>query len=984
MKKMQNKPFLIMWCAVFAVIAAIVVAVNCVAVYWNDALAPALGVIGASAGDGQIYFESEYDSKADQQAASRAVIEETLEEGAVLLKNDGALPLGEGARSVSLFGVSSAHSVYSGSGSGASDLSKVVDLRSALEQKGFTVNSALWDLYTTGEGAAFASGGSSSSVGGLIQSVSEVPVSYYSGLESSYADHSDAAIVVIGRSGSEGVDLTRDMAQYNDNRVQGIAEYAEDQHYLELTAEEKDLLTYVSDKFENVVVLINSPSAMELGFVEDASYGIDAAMWIGAVGETGMLGVADVLAGNVSPSGRLPDTYVYDNFSAPATVNFGDFRYDGTTRYEGNYYYYVTYAEGIYVGYKYYETRYEDAVLGIGNAGDYDYDATVQYPFGYGESYTEFAWSDFSAASDADAGTVTLTVDVKNVGTEYAGKDVVEVYYQSPYTPGGIEKAAVELCGAYKTASLAADGSETATITIDLADLVSWDGEAGNYVREAGTYYVTVARNAHEAVDNILSVKDADDGNDSAFVYSFTEDEDVVYAESDNEYAYADRFDDADITKEASPAYDAEFGYLSRNDWTGTYPRPYATDTLDVASNNESGVMYTRSASSELMTALDAREYEAAGNPKAKDSYTAPVTGKSGERELIELRGKSYDDPMWDELLDQVTPEEMSSLVQRGGYTTQAMDSIAKPKTYDFDGPAGISSFLSAVDASAFPVEAVIGATWNEELVRRIGEAIGEEAMWSTEGGRVRGVSGWYAPAMNIHRTAFGGRNFEYYSEDAFLSGFLGSAQTGGVQSKGVYCYLKHFALNDQESNRSSATSGLGLVTWANEQTIREIYLKPFEMSISENSDGTLAVMTSFNRIGARWAGGSYALITEVLRNEWGFDGMVITDFWESPYMDSDQMLAAGGDVVLINSAKGNLTDSSSAAALSLMREAVRHTCYTVVNSTAMNGIEYGSSGSDGFPVYGILLIVIDVLAVAGIGLGLFFVIRRVRKHADA
>ena len=989
----KRKILLSVQCICCVLILVLTVVANCVCVYWSEPLTQALGVTGAKEGTGESYFVPDFASQADALAASDALIEEVVSKGAVLLKNEGnVLPL-ETPKKITLLGTASYSFVMSGSGSGSSNMSSAVDFKTALEGVGYTVNPTLWDFYGNGAGKDYGTGsGGSQAVGGLNQRIAEVPGSLYGKTEKdSFKEYSDAAIVVIGRSGSEGVDLSRNLASLNDKRPDKIEAYADGQHYLELTKEEKDLFKMANENFSTVIAVINSPNAMELGFVNEEEYGIDACLWVGAVGQSGTRGVADVICGKANPSGRLVDTYVYDNFSSPASANIGDYRY-GTENY-----FYVSYSEGIYVGYKYYETRYEDKVLGRDKVGEYDYAATVQYPFGFGLSYTDFTWGGFNAVDNGDS--VTVSVDVSNAASGRDGAEVVQLYVCAPYTEGGIEKAAVSLCG-FQKIEVEKGGSKTAEITVDKKALASYDAYgAKTYVLEAGVYYLTAARNAHEAVNNILAAKAADGAElhdeflagegDAAFVTKFTVAETEKYDER-NGVKVENQFDDVDLTNVACPAYDESFKYLTRSDWEGTFPVSYSTGKNSTVSNNLSGFVETRPISDTLLQALNADGYAASGNPASGSDYQTVATGQKGKSELVEMVGKSFEDEGWDALLDQMTVEEMAKIVESSGYKTAVMESVAKPKTYDFDGPAGLTSFFTEVHSSGWPVETIMAATWDVDLLEKVGTAIGNEALFATEVGRVNGINGWYAPGMNIHRSPFSGRNFEYYSEDGFLGGTLGSAQIKGVQSKGVYCYMKHFALNDQESNRScsgndgNGKGGRGLVTWSNEQAIREIYLKPFEIAIADNKDnGTLAVMTSFNRVGARWAGGNYNLITGVLRNEWGFNGFVITDYWEGDYMNGMQMLGAGGDAMLISAGNDSsrVKDTGSGMTQTLLRNSMKHILYTVANSSAMNGVVLGANTSSGIPNYVFILIAVDLLAAAGIVVLAVFAVKGVRRE---
>ena len=719
----KRKILLSVQCICCVVILLLTIIVNCVCVYWSEPLTQALGVTGAKQGDAKSYYEPDFASQAEALAASDALIEEVVAGGAVLLKNEGnALPLEtdpSNPTKITLLGTASYSVVMSGSGSGSSNMSSAVNFKTAMEDVHYAVNPILWDFYENGAGKDYGTGsGGSQAVGGLNQKLAEVPRSVYTKTETdSFQEYSAAAVVVIGRSGSEGVDLSRNLASLNDKRLAGIEKYADGQHYLELTKEEKDLFKMASENFSTVIAVINSPNAMELGFVDEEEYGIDACLWVGAVGQSGTRGVADVLCGKANPSGRLADTYAYDNFSSPASANIGDYRY-GTENY-----FYVSYSEGIYVGYKYYETRYEDKVLGRDKVGDYDYASTVQYPFGYGLSYTEFTWDGFNAADNGDS--VTVSVNISNAADGRDGAEVVQLYAGAPYTQGGIEKAAVSLCG-FQKIKVEKGGSGTAEITVDKKALASYDAYgAGTYVLEAGTYYLTAAHNAHEAVNNILAARAengetlhdeflAGEGN-SAFVTKFTVDATQTYSEGSGE-KIENRFDDVDLTNEACPAYDSSFRYLSRGDWEGTFPVSYSTGKNSTVSNNQSGFVETRPASEALLKALNADGYAASGNPKSASDYQTVTAAQKGKRELVEMIGKGFDDESWDELLDQLTVDEMVKLVEAAGYKTAAMESINKPRTYDFDGPAGLTSFFTEVHSSGWPVEEIGRASCRERV----------------------------------------------------------------------------------------------------------------------------------------------------------------------------------------------------------------------------------------------------------------------------
>lgn len=984
--KVKHKPLFISWFAIAAILIVALIVGNCIAVYYDNALRQVFGELqGAETGEGNTYYESQYASKEDEQQAARDMVESLVGEGSVLLKNDNqVLPLlteeQTGAK-VSLFGSASANIVYGGAGSANIDTTKAMNLKDSLEKDGIEVNETLWKFYTEGAGKEYVNSGtkSSAAIASPSSVLNEPPQSVYTKeVTDSYTEYNDAAIVVLSRTAGEGVDLTRNMASYNDDdkKIAGTASYEEGQTYLELTQEEKDLLKAVNQKFEKVILLLNTINPLELGFIDDEEYGVDACLWIGAVGETGTNAVADILAGKINPSGKLTDTYAYDSLSAPATVNMGEFNYENTD------YYYTAYQEGIYVGYKYYETRYEDKLLEQGNAGNYDYVSTVKFPFGYGLSYTEFSWSDYQVSEPDENGKITAEVTVTNIGNT-KGKDVVELYYQAPYVIGGSEKASVNLLSFAKTGMLEPGETETVTMSFQLSDLCTYDSVTEQaYVLDAGDYYIAVGTNAHNALNNIIEAKGYEqDGmfgtTNPVFAHLLNQSQQKIFAESENGTKITNLFDEADITNPKSEAYDENFVYLSRSDWEGTFPVAYADRVTGDVSDNIGGYKYVKAISNELKAALDKVGYEASRNPASLDSYTMPKVEQKNDLELVDLIGVPYDDLRWDQLLDEVSVDEMAKLIQKGGYNTQAIESINKPKTNDFDGTSGLSSFTSQVDAIGFPIGTVIGSTWNRDLIQSYGEMMGEEALWSIENNRTNGVNGWYAPGMNIHRTPYGGRNFEYYSEDSVLSGIIGAATVSGVQSKGIYCYIKHFALNDQEQHRDTS----GLIVWANEQSIREIYLKPFEITLGETKDnGPVAIMSSFNRIGVTWAGGNYQLLTGVARNEWGFHGLIITDYINNPaYMTSDQVIAAGGDISLTNG-NNKLSETSSASTVSLMREAVKHTLYTVSQSSAMNGVEKGANIKSAFPIYVLLLIAIDFVTALVLCFVSYRVIRKCIK----
>ncbi len=765
---------------------------------------------------------------------------------------------------------------------------------------------------------------------------------------------------------------------------------AEDQvkNYLEPDSVELEILQYINDNFDNGIVVVNSAVVVELGWLEQFP-NIKTVILVPSLGTDGIDSFAGVLTGEINPSGRTVDTFAADALGSPAAQNFGDYQYvdeDGNlTQYN-----YVSYAEGIYVGYKYYETRYEDSVLGQGNAGDYDYDSEVVLPFGYGLSYTTFEWTDFSTSWDGD--TCTATVTVTNTG-DVAGKDVVELYAQSPYTDydvqNGVEKASVQLVGYEKTSLLEPGQSETVTITFAEDQLKAYDANgAGTYILDAGTYYVAAATDAHAAVNNVLAAKGAEvDGAADmvdTYVPANTEVDTTKYAtDSYSGAEVGNLFDDA--------AGDVE--YLTRSDWEGTFPEHDGTaleGTVSTWGNEINGeidgepasLLYVKTASDELLAQLDSYE---SGNPTDDATLDDEIVyGADNGLTLIDMRGLDYDDAKWDLLLDQLTLDDYNEVITRGGYGTPYLESVQKPFNTDADTAAYL---IYGGTGYVFAGPLMLAQTWNQELAYDYGEMFGNEAL-------LGGATGWYAPSMNIHRSPFSGRNGEYYSEDAFLSGVVGSQSIYGAASKGLYSTIKHFALNDQEDHRGDTNGQLSIATWANEQSIREIYLRPFEMCmkvgdvelnyVQANEDGTYenatrtyraaqGVMTSFNRIGATWTGGSYSLLTGILRTEWDFDGWVITDAANSgTYMDAGQMIRAGGDVKLTYLTKvGNnwrITEDSSAD-YHYAREALHHLLYVTANSNVMNGSMPGSELVYHASLSAKLRVALSVVSVAGIGL---------------
>lgn len=843
-------------------VIALIIVVLVVPPIFDSILSSYLGVIGGTKAGGWAY--SEYENEEELQAAREQVSYDIMAEGAVLLRNENnALPLNNGA-SVSVFGQHAHEILASGSGSGSIG-DPEQDLKTVLEGSSFKVNGTLWDFYLNNGGKPLGNGPALAGGNEVTDwSINEFPVSQYpANVKSSYSSYNDAAIVVISRTGGEGGDLATDMSPYGGQASE---------HYLELSAEEKDLLTEVTNNFDKVIVLLNTNNTIELGFLED--YGVDACLYIGGVGMSGLSAVGDILNGTVNPSGHLGDTYVYDNFSSAAMQNFGDFGYSNNDTYD-----YVVYAEGIYVGYRYYETRYADVVTGAENAGDYNYDEVVAYPFGYGLSYTTFEWSDFSAEYDGATDSFTFTVTVKNTG-ETAGKDVVQIYFQAPYIHGQtkIEKSAIELGAFVKTDLLAPQESKTYTATMAKRDLASYDEEeAKTFVLDEGDYYFTAARDAHDAVNNILAERGYEvEGSGLVDVYNQAAYDAATYSE--------DAYTKTKITNLFDFAEYEGMTTISRDNWAeadaGISRRNLTLSDADKAQADKKG-------------------REASRNPDWNTPVASVKTNSGGTLKLNQFIEKDYSDPQWQQLVEQLTPKMLEDLYSQAGY----------------------------------------------------------------------------APAMDTHRTPFGGRNFEYYSEDGLLAGKMGASVVSGAQSKGLYCFIKHFALNEQDTNR-----GMTLHTWANEQSMREVYFVPFQISVQEG--GALALMTSLNCIGVTPAVGNYELITKLLKEEWGFEGMVITDYLGYDAQLIEQVLFAGGDAMLSTFGMFSSRDNQAQAQL---QRAAKNICYTVSRSNAMLNIDEGGGVEAGIPVYKIVCwCVVAVLAIGLVIADVFVVVLPLVKTKKA
>lgn len=808
-------------------------------------------------------------------SASRELNINIAEEGTVLLKNeDDTLPLNQDVTRLNVFGWASTSPVYGGTGSGSVDTSTATDILSGLTDAGYELNTELEDFYRSY--CEVRPGGDQ-----WIpeKTLPEPPADQYTDeMMENAKEFSDYAVIVLARIGGEDCDLPKDMSTIEDYHG-NEGDFTEGQTYLELSKSERDMISLVTENFDNVIVVVNSANPMELGWV-DENESIKSVLWMAGPGQDGFAALGEILSGEVNPSGKLVDTYAYDATSAPSFNNVGSFTYDNMAdyQYEDSVVNFVNYVEGIYVGYRFYETYYLDDEAG--------YQTAVQYPFGYGLSYTSFEQTMGDLRTDDD-GNISFDVTVTNTG-DTAGKDVVEAYYSAPYYEGGIEKSAVDLVEFAKTDLLEPGESQTVTVEFNEEDMASYDtyGE-GCYVLEAGEYQISIRTDSHTVIDS----------------RQYEVDDTVVYNDenkrsTDKETA-VNRF--ADFT-EGNVTYLSRAGHFANLEEATAAPKD-----MSMPEKYQS-------------TFRNNRNYVIEQNKEDE----MPVTGADNGIELYDLRGLEYDDPLWDDLLDELTTGEMANMIVFGGYQTTAIGSIGKVSTIDSDGPAGFSSFFNGISGTAFPCATMIAATWNKDLALQRGEAMGDEAS-------ELGITGWYGPGMNIHRSPFSGRNFEYYSEDPVLSGGMAAQEVSGAQSKGVICYIKHFALNDQETNRG------GICTWSNEQAIREIYLKPFEDAVKDG--GATGVMTAVNFLGGtEWCGASTELMQDVLRGEWGFRGVAVTDFFGGPqFQNADIGIRSGTDLMLSTTGENHasLTDVSSATAVKAMRNASHDILYAVVNSNA-------------------------------------------------
>jgi beta-glucosidase len=941
-KPFSKKRLLLPWGITTGFLVAILTAVTILAnTTFYNLIGVVMGTGSAITTETEVRYATATSSKEAAKENGNDVAVDICSEGTVLLKNENnALPLASGAK-ISVFGKNSVNLVLGGSGSsGASGTEDSADLYTSLTEVGFSYNPTLKSFYddddSSGSGRPANPSIENDSVNVPIETGETPQSSYTTAVKDSYADYEDAALVVFSRIGGEGFDLPR------------VASDDSSKHYLQLDTNETDLLKAVcGENFNHVIILINSNSAMELGFLDDSTnYAyqskIDGALWCGGFGNQGALAIGKILSGDVNPSGHLVDTYYRDFKNDPTYKNFGNNNVENGDRYvldgTAKQYYFVQYEENVYLGYRYYETR------GYLEGEDW-YDSNVVFPFGYGLSYTTFDWeftnkSSLNGTALSPEGTLTFDVKVTNTGS-VAGKDVVQIYGNAPYTSSGIEKPYKVLLGFAKTDLLEAGASETVSVDVNPYYLASFDYNDANknsfkgYELESGNYTFFVSHNAHESEDSAtLSLA-------SGHEYS----NDPVTG-----YAVEPLFDDCDDTLSTE---------LSRADFDGTFPT-----TPTEAERNVSEEF------------IDTLKSTATTNPISVSEM--PTTGGSSvSLDIYDMIGKNYDDASWDELLNKPTIAEMENMFDSAAFNTAYIASVNKPKTTDADGPQGFTNFMgdpTIYGTCSYPSEPVVAATWNREMVEQEGKAIGEEGLWGNVQGDGIAYSGIYAPGINIHRSPFGGRNGEYYSEDGLLNGKMAAAFTTGAQSKGVYTYAKHFALNEQETHRSSN----GDCSFVNEQAMREIYLRAFEIYVKEG--GGTGIMTSFNRVGTTWAGGDYRLCTTVLRNEWGFKGAVICDFNTCNHMNPRQMAYAGGDLDLETIVKSwvNYDDPTD---ITVLKQATRHVLYMTANSNMANKAVLGYL----LATWQVLIIVLDCVVFAGLagwGVLVFLKIRKKTKVA--
>lgn len=901
-----------------------------------------------------IYFKSNYNSLEEVKAAGTKLVTEIEEGGLVLLKNDNnALPLTESAPKVSLFGNGSVSPNYTPSLSGGSvNVSEYKTLRQALESVNCSVNGGLWDYYVSNKSTY----GRKNSVSGLVKTytINEIPWNNVNTANGdTFANYGDAAIVTITRDSGEGFDLT---TKGSDGR-NGM--------YLGLSNEEIDLLKGLTalkqaNTFKRIIVLLNSSCPIELNFLNDSTIDVDSILWIGNAGGFGLEAVAKALVGQINPSGKLSDIYVKEALSSPAMAswaatdtgifaqeysNASDFSLNSTSKYYG------VYVEGIYVGYRYYETRYEDVTLNRTNVGSFNYNNEVAYPFGHGLSYSNFTYSGFKVTESSDHKSFDVEVTVTNNGPK-AGREVVQVYGQKPYVAGGLEKASIELMGYAKTKELAASSNEKIVINIKKEQFKSYDNLVNKtYILDAGDYYLSVGKDAHDALNNVLAKKGqtVGDANFAALAFKQVALDNTTYAKAETGKVVTNQLDMMDINLYANKG-DNFVNYVSRNNWAVTYP----TAKINLSVNEKMA-------------------NDLASHKEIKEEEDVPTyTYKSGEQNsLVNLRGLPFDHELWDKLLDQMTYEEQALLMSNGAFGTVSIDSVSLPATKASDGPNFVTSTKTNV---ALPSEGIWASAFDKELLVKIGDYLAEDA-------RINGIDTLYAPGINIHRTPFIGRSHEYFSEDPYLTGISVMNEIQGMEARGVVSVTKHFAFNDEDSARN------GISIWLNEQAAREIYLAPFEYAIGKNYGNGHGCMSGFNRAGTAWVGASNALQNIIAREEWGFEGYFITDMASSNgalYMTYDDGIMAGTDIYLGSGSKTALKDyKGSLTFKKKVREATHRILFVQVNcSCAMNGISASSKIVTLTPWWDTLLnsLMIASGVIAGISLVMSFVIVLIPK----
>lgn len=935
------------WNAVFAFILIVLILVNVIC--YGPMKANVSGFLNAA--------KAEMSDETVQN--SKDTIKKVGEEGMVLVKNNGLLPLSSDVTNLNVFGWDSTNPLFGGTGSGSSDASSAVGILQSLKDAGYSTNEDLTKNYTD-----YRADRPSISMGAQDWTLPEPTVDVYTdSVMSAAKEFSDTAVIVIGRSGGEGADLPMDMnavingtyniademttenygytnAAYTNNG--SYDDFDEGESYLELSNTEEAMIEKVCSEFDNVIVVINANNTMELGWVDEYEQ-IGAVILAPGAGNTGFSALGEIINGSVNPSGKTVDTFVKDLTQTPYYNNIGNFSYTNVddlreeiaavdASYEGNMGF-VNYVEGIYVGYKFYETAAEEELI--------DYDAYVQYPFGYGLSYTTFEQAIENFNDNGDS--ITFDVTVTNTG-DVAGKDVVEVYFNPPYTDGGIEKASVNLIEFAKTDSLEPGASQTVSFEIAKEDMASYDStgikiSGGGYILEAGDYVVSIRSDSHTVLDEA----------------TFTVDSDVDYSEgrpSDNTAA----------TNQFQDYSRGDFVQLSRADGFANYEEACAAPSEDAYEMSDE-------------TRTEVESYAASGYDGTlydDSSDEMPTMGADNGLKLYQLTGLSYDDEKWEQLLDQLSFDDMVQMINLGGWQTASIESVGKVATSDCDGPAGLNNLITQATGTAYPSEVLMAQTWNKDLLKEVGQSMGREYAEVNN-------YGWYGPAMNMHRSAFAGRNFEYYSEDSILSGYLAAAQINGASTYGVYPYIKHFVLNDQETNRCTF-----LLTYADEQAIREVYLKPFELAV-KNFEGTaLAVMSSFNWIGTKPSCSNEYLLENVLRDEWGFVGMVETDYNGSyGYMISDHAVRTGNDLMLgFGQAQTNVMPYNGAEQSATLVKAMRQACKNILYTVGNSGYYADGDPSAGMANMDKIFISVDVVVVLlVVALDAFILIRYTKKN---